>query len=307
MSQTQSIPVIDVSALDSADAAERQACGDAIGAACRDIGFFYATGHGVPPALLDAVMAEAEGFFAQPLPAKMQVALSRETGWQGYFPLAGEVTDPTMGGDPKEGFDIALSGEGATPWPARPETLRPVLTTYYEAVSDLGRTLSRGFALSLRLPEDFFAAKLNHPTAILRILHYPPTHTVADPASLPPFGCGAHSDYGYLTILAQDGQGGLQVQTRAGEWVDATPMPGHFVCNIGEMMARWTNDAFRATPHRVVRLKPEARYSVPFFFHPDPDVEIAVLPTCLAPGEIPRYSPTTSGAYLQARQEGAYA
>lgn len=299
------IPSVDVSLLHGT-VTDRQNCAEQIGRACREIGFFHIVNHGISPRLRAQVFDIAQRFFARDLGEKMDVALSADSGYVGYFPLKGEVTDPAAGGDPKEGYDISFAGDAVTRWPVYPTETRDVLTEYFNAVADLGRTLSRGFALALDLPEDFFAAKIDQPTAILRLLHYPPVDKVFDPTLLPPTGCGAHSDYGYLTILAQDSQGGLQVQDRAGQWVDVPPIDNAYVCNIGEMMSMWTNDRFRATLHRVTRVKPEARYSIPFFFHPNPDVLIETLPTCVDPGK-PLPPPITSGDYLQRRQVEAYA
>jgi isopenicillin N synthase-like dioxygenase len=297
------IPAIDAAQLDGT-AAERAACAAAIGQACEEVGFFHIVNHGIDPALQARVFAVAREFFATPLDAKMQVALSAATGFLGYFPVKGEVTDPLAGADPKEGFDIAFGPDNR--WPTEPAALRTILTEYYAAMSALGRRLSRGFALALGLQEDFFAAKLDRPTAILRLLHYPPVDQAPDPDALPLTGCGAHSDYGYLTLLAQDSQGGLQVETTAGRWVKIPPLDGAIVCNIGEMMALWTNQRFRATPHRVIRVAPGSRYSIPFFFHPNPDVLIETLPTCRGPGDAPLPAAITSGAYLHRRQTGAY-
>jgi isopenicillin N synthase-like dioxygenase len=297
------IPAIDIAKLDGV-AAERLDCAKAIGRACQEVGFFHIVNHGVDPALQARVFDVAARFFATPLGRKMKVALSAQTGFLGYFPLQGEVTDPLAGADPKEGFDIAFGADNR--WPDEPAELRTILTAYYAAMSKLGRSLSRGFALALDLPEDFFAAKLDRPTAILRLLHYPPVDRVPDPGSLPLSGCGAHSDYGYLTILAQDSQGGLQVETQARTWIDVPPIDGAIVCNIGEMMALWTNGRFRATPHRVVRVAPGSRYSIPFFFHPNADVLIETLPTCRGPAGGPLPAPVTSGDYLYRRQTGAY-
>jgi isopenicillin N synthase-like dioxygenase len=297
------IPAIDAAKLDGT-AAERARCAAAIGQACEEVGFFHIVNHGIDPALRAHVFHVAERFFATPLDNKMAVALSAATGFRGYFPVKGEVTDPLAGADPKEGFDIAFGPDNR--WPAEPADLRTILTAYYAAMIALGRRLSRGFALALGLPEDFFAAKLDRPTAILRLLHYPPVERVPDPDAIPLSGCGAHSDYGYLTMLAQDSQGGLQVETQARRWVDVPPMDGAIVCNIGEMMALWTNHRFRATPHRVIRVAPGPRYSVPFFFHPNPDVLIETLPTCRGTSSEPLPAPITSGEYLYRRQTGAY-
>ncbi|HTZ79861.1 MAG TPA: 2-oxoglutarate and iron-dependent oxygenase domain-containing protein [Stellaceae bacterium] len=308
-----SIPIVDISALRDGDTARRAACGRAIDAACRNVGFFYAKGHGVDPAVLSGVFAAARAFFARPEAEKLQVHMKASPLFRGYFPLGGEITDPAVGGDVKEGFDIALdlppddpdvrAGKplhGPNQWPAGAE-FRTALTRYYDALSELGRLISRGLALGLRLPEMFFAANLDRPTAILRILHYPPQD-----APIGPPGCGAHSDYGYLTILAQDEVGGLQVQNRAGEWIDAPPIAGTFVCNLGEMMGQWTNDQYPATKHRVINLSGCERYSVPFFFHPNFDVEVRCLPSCHGPGNPPRYAPVTSGEYVLRRLSESY-
>jgi len=318
MKDFDAIPLVDVSALGGRGEG-RRLCGKAIGAACREVGFFYVVNHGVAESLVREVFALAAEFFALPLEEKMAVAMKRSPWFRGYLPLGGETTDPVTGADPKEGFDVSLELppsdlanapfahlRGPNQWPTRPARLRAALTAYYEALCDLGRRLSEGFALALDLPEDFFSSRLSHPTAILRILHYPPRKTLPAMAAFPDVGCGAHSDYGYLTILAQDSVGGLQVQNRAGRWIDAVPTPGTFVCNIGELMARWTNDRFLATQHRVVSRHAGSRYSVPFFFHPNPEVMIDCLPGCLSTGEARRYAPIQSGTHIESRLREGY-
>ena len=315
------IPIVDIAGLFSADAAARRACGHAIGAACRDVGFFYAVGHGVDEALRGEVFAAARRFFDLPTQEKMAVAMAKSRNFRGYLPLDGEVTDPLVGADPKEGFDIArelpwddpdvIAAKpllGPNQWPSRPRGFRDVLTRYYDSLTGLGRALSRGFALALDLDEDFFAQSMRRPTAILRLLRYPAQDEskIMRDADGDPLGCGAHSDYGYLTILAQDAVGGLQVQNRAGRWVDARPVAGAYVCNIGEMMAQWTNDRFAATKHRVLSAPGRERFSVPFFFHPDYDTVLDCLPSCHSPSEPPRYAPTTSGRYLLKRLSESY-
>jgi isopenicillin N synthase-like dioxygenase len=133
------------------------------------------------------------------------------------------------------------------------------------------------------------------------MLHYP-----AGQASQPgEVGAGTHTDYGNLTILATDGVAGLQVQRRDGVWLDAPHIDGTFVCNIGDCLMRWTNDIYISTPHRVLRPQTE-RYSVAFFGDPNPDAKVEVIPSCLAPGETPRYAPTTGAAYLRSRLDANY-
>ena len=312
------IPVIDVAPLFAGDLAGRRACGKAIGRACREVGFFYIVNHGVAAQEIARVFAVAKRFFARPEAEKMAIALARSPFMRGYFPLEGEILDPTIGGDWKEGFDVALDLplddpavvartplHGPNQWPARPPEFRSIVQGYFDRLIGLGRDLSRGFALALDLPEEFFVRRMARPTAILRLLRYPPNpHAAAMEKSQP--GCGAHSDYGYLTILAQDDVGGLQVQNRDGTWIDAKPIPGAYVCNIGDMMAQWTNDHFAATRHRVVSSPDRERYSIPFFFHPDFDTEVACLPSCQSAADPPRYAPTTTGAHILRRLQEAY-
>ena len=312
------IPIIDISALFAADPAARFACGREIGRACRDVGFFYVVNHGIAQARIDEVFAAAQRFFALSEAEKMAVALTRSPFMRGYFPLEGEVLDPALGADYKEGFDMALDLplddpdvvarkplHGPNQWPSRPPEFRSIVQRYFDDLTALGRTLSRGFALSLDLPEAFFTRRMQRPTAILRLLRYPPNPLAAAMAATQP-GCGAHSDYGYLTILAQDSVGGLQVRNRAGSWIDAKPVPGAYVCNIGDMMAQWTNDRFAATQHRVVSSPDRERFSIPFFFHPDFDTEVACLPSCQSADNPPRYAPTTTGAHILQRLQEAY-
>lgn len=312
------IPIIDISGLFAADEAARLACGREIGLACRDVGFFYVVNHGIAQARIDEVFAVARRFFALPEAEKMAVALAHSPFMRGYFPLEGEILDPALGADYKEGFDMALDLplddpavvarkplHGPNQWPARPPEFRRIVQRYFDDLIALGRSLSRGFALSLDLPEEFFVRRMQRPTAILRLLRYPPNPLAAAMAKAQP-GCGAHSDYGYLTILAQDEVGGLQVRNRAGKWIDAKPVPGAYVCNIGDMMAQWTNDRFAATQHRVVSSPDRERYSIPFFFHPDFDTEVACLPSCQSADNPPRYPPTTTGAHILQRLREAY-
>ena len=149
------------------------------------------------------------------------------------------------------------------------------------------------FALALRLPEDYFDAYLHEPMATVGPLRYPPQRD-----DVHAIGAGAHTDFGCLTILAQEAQPGLQIKTVQGEWLDAPPIDGTLVINIGDMLARWTNDVWGSTVHRVINRSGQDRYSIAFFYDPEFTTPIVCLDSCCDADHPPRYAPTTGGQHL---------
>lgn len=303
-----SVPVIDLGPLRGADAAAKRRTAEAIGRACEDVGFIYIADHGVPAAQVAGIFAAARRFFALPLDAKMKIHGANSPHFRGYFPMQEEKTDVTAEGDLKEGFDLMRelgpddpdlrAGKplhGPNQWPDDLPGFRDTVLGYYAAMEGLAKLLLRGMALSLGLDEHWFADKTRKPMAYLRLLRYPPQKGTIDEREI---GCGAHSDYGCLTVLAQDDAGGLQLRNSAGEWIEAPPIPGAFVINLGDQMARWTNERFQATPHRVINRSGRERYSIPFFFDPDYDAVIECLPGCQGPGNPAKYPPITGGEHL---------
>lgn len=299
------IPVIDIAPLlhgDFSPAAQ-------IGRACREIGFFYIKNHGIAQSEIDAVYAQAKRFFDLPVAEKEKSAIEKSTCHRGWFRLGGENLDPAKQaqGDFKEGFKIGrdlppdhervkagLPLHGPDVWPDLPGW-QSVMQGYYDKMVDLGALLLSAFAVSLGLKPDYFSPWLGITMTTLGPLHYPPQSGRITEARL---GAGAHTDFGCLTLLHQDNAGGLQVQGLDGTWLDAPPIPGTFVVNIGDMMERWTNGVFRSTPHRVINISGQERYSLPFFFDPDFYAPVECLPTCLQPGETPKFPPTTAGQHL---------
>lgn len=278
------LPVIDVSALVRGETPPE--IGAAIRRACEEHGFFYVRGHGVDPALERALEAESRRFFALPAAVKQTIAMARGgRAWRGYFPVGGELTSGRP--DLKEGlyFGAELGPEhpkvaagvrmhGANLFPATQPSLRPVVLAYLEAMTELGHALMRGIAGGLGLhPSHFRRRYMSDPLILFRIFHYPPE----EPAAEPTWGVGEHTDYGVLTILKQDDAGGLEVRTRAG-WIAAPPLPGAFVCNLGDMLERMTGGLYKSTPHRVRNRSGRGRLSFPFFFDPDFDATIEPLP-----------------------------
>jgi isopenicillin N synthase-like dioxygenase len=285
------VPLIDVRALvnRSSDAAARRAVAARIGAACRESGFFYVTGHGVDAGLLAHLEELSRRFFARPLDEKMAIRMARGgTAWRGYFPVGGELTSGRP--DLKEGlyFGAELGPDhplvragtplhGPNLFPSEPHGLRQAVLDYMAALTHLGHSLMTGIALSLGLEEDYFAARYTaDPLVLFRIFNYPSGPGTAEDGQ-PVWGVGEHTDYGVLTILAQDNAGGLQVKSRPGgevRWIEAPPIPGSFVCNIGDMLDRMTRGVYRSTPHRVLNRSGRDRLSLPFFFDPGWTTEV---------------------------------
>jgi isopenicillin N synthase-like dioxygenase len=302
------IPVIDLAPFLHGTPAQRAAIARQIGDACRNIGFFYIINHGVPASLIAETFEQSKRFFSQPPDVKAAVAIEHSSCHRGYFSTGGENLNPakqTTAGDLKEGYKIGrdLGPEhplvragtplhGPNQWPNLPGW-RETMTSYYGAMEALGRELLHAFALSLNIQEQNFDGWLTAPMTTLGPLHYPPQRGHITEAQL---GAGAHTDYGCLTLLAQDDAGGLQVRNGAGQWVDTPPLPGSFVVNIGDMMERWTNGIFTSTLHRVINVSGRERYSMPFFFDPDFHTPVACLETCLGDGA--RFPPTTAGRHL---------
>lgn len=311
----EAIPVIDLERFRDGDDAE--AAAKAIGRACRDVGFFYVSGHGVPDAVTEAAFRAARAFFALPLDEKNRYPIADTYPHQrGYVPLLGEELGMDETADLKESFDLGLDLPVDDPdvvagkpfhrpnvWPAGVPGFREAITAYHDEMLRLSRVLGRAIALSLELPAAFFVERMQKPIANLRLLHYPP-YVAADDRRV--VSAGAHSDYGFITILAQDDVGGLQVQSPDGTWIEAPPIPGTFVINIGEMLANWTNDLFVATRHRVMNVGTRDRYSMPLFLDMDYDVEVSCIDTCLKPGEAPRYPAVRAGDHIARRLDETF-
>ena len=305
------VPVVDISA-------DPRVVGAELDEICRTAGFFQVTGHGVPDRVAELAWTTATSFFDLPLEDKLSVARPAPDYPYGYIPLAGESLSQSVAGaappDLKEVFNAGPPARPSRPfadpgeawaycpslWPAALPELRVTWTAYYDAMRDLGNRLMSLFARGLELPPGYFADQTGQAANALRAINYPARDTAPLPGQ---FRAGAHTDYGTLTILRQDAVGGLEVLDLGGRWVGVPPVPGAFVINIGDLMARWTNDRWRSTLHRVVDPAAAAarRQSMAYFQNANWSAAISCLPTCLEPGEKPRYRPVLAGPHLMGK------
>ena len=282
-----SVPLIDIGALETGAGAA--SIGAMIDAACRGTGFFVVVGHGIDPGLFESLDSSSRRFFALPETAKAKIAMSvGGRAWRGWFPLGGEVTSGIP--DRKEGLYLGEELDESDPrvragtplhgrnlFPAEVPELAPAVLAWIDALTALGHRLMAAIAVGLGLPPDWFRAYLTRdPTVLFRIFRYPDTHAVTL-SGAGEWGVAEHTDYGLLTMLAQDDRGGLQVRGGHG-WVDVDPVSNSFVCNIGDMLERMTGGRYRSTPHRVRNTSGRDRLSFPFFFDPSWDARIEPLP-----------------------------
>ncbi len=281
----QTLPIINVAPLLSGG--DASAVAREIERACRDLGFFYATGHSINADTLAHIDAASRRFFALPEAEKMKIAMARGgRAWRGYFPVGGELTSGKP--DRKQGlyFGEELGADdarvraglplhGANLFPDAVPELGPLVLRFMDEATRTAHAIMEGVALSLGLDAQYFRRIYTaNPTLLFRIFEYP---AGGDDG----WGVGEHTDYGLLTLLAQDEHGGLQVKTPNG-WIEAPPIPGALVCNIGDMLDRLTGGFYRSTPHRVRNVSGKSRLSFPFFFDPGFDAEIVPLPTAQA-------------------------
>jgi isopenicillin N synthase-like dioxygenase len=313
------IPVIDLAPFMAASTREeRLRTARAVRAACIDIGFFHVIGHGFTAPELDAVLAQGLAFFALPLDEKMKV-LSPDVDRPGFVRTGGMDPDKNRDKvvDIKERFSLTRElrpGEqarpdartGKTQWP--PRELLPVfeatMKDYIARLQRVTEALNRAFALSLDLPEDYFDGLYRHPDMTLTMNFYPPVEPSRLKATQWSFS--PHADYTAFTVLLQDGSGGLQARNCTGQWIDVTPRQGSFVVNVGNVLARWTNDLYSSTLHRALHIGDVSRISAAFFVYPDAGTVVRCLDTCQGPDNPPRYEDVTTAQYVRALREDAH-
>jgi len=275
--------------------------------ACRQTGFFYVANHGVSENALNAVFGATRRYFAMPLDVR-QGHLMHPYFRRGYMPQ-GVTQQPGYEADLKEsyevGLDLALDDpdvvarrplHAPNQWPAELPWLREAAETYFNQTKALGERLLRLIARALDLDDGFFLRYNRKPMVQMRMFHYPPQKT-SDAA----LGAAPHTDFGMITLLAQDPIGGLELKKRDGEWIAAPYIDGTLVVNIGDLFQRWTNDRYVSNFHRVTNRTGRERYSIPMFYNLDYDAPVTCLPTCSSDENPPRYEPIKFGDYIVGR------
>ena len=302
------IPKIDISEIEEKEFSRRLL--QDFFSAYNKYGFGYIINHGIEKTLIEQLFQVSKQFHSQPLSEKMRVALDHNH--RGYIAIntstdvnskLADVKKPNqsesfmmMREDKSELPDVYLSGPNQ--WP-KLENFKEVLEKYTFNMTKLGRNLMRLALLSSGVKDLSVMQSLDTPTIWLRLLHYPPI-SKNSPSDL--YGSAPHTDFGCLTILAQDEIGGLQVQTREGEWIDVPKLEGSFVVNVGDMLSRYTNGLLRSTPHRVINKSGKERFSCPFFFDPHTN---AVVQPLKGTGK-PKFSPIKFGEFLREELEASY-
>ena len=287
----RTLPILDLSSWREGDRASLAGIGAEVGAACRDVGFFYVVNHGVDRELIERAFAQSHRFFALPLAERQALAIETIGGNRGYSGMLHEALDPGRGPDMKEAFNVGLEIAPDDPdllskqpfrslnaWPSLPN-FRETLLAYYDACAALGARLHRAFACDLGLKFRLLRRQIRSPDVDLAAL--------ALSGAAPRLG-------------AADRRG------RAHRlWIEAPVVPGAFIVNIGDCLMRWTNDIYVSTPHRVVNRSARERYSIAFFYDPNPDATVETIPSCVRQGERVRYPPILAADYLKQRLDAS--
>lgn len=304
------IPVIDVGPFIRNEAGSA-AVVKAIETACRDTGFFLVTGHGVSPEITSRLYNLARAFFDEP--QNWKTTIGRGTGVTGgvaFSPIAEEALAATLGiktpGDYKESLNFGENLPGDA-WPNKPDGLEKAFRDYFKEMETLSKHMRRIFCQAIGLDQDYFEPSFEGHGSALRVINYPEQSEAPLPGQL---RAGVHTDYGFMTILRSEASaGGLQVQNRNGEWLDAPSIEGAYVINIADAFMRWTNDEWVSTPHRVANppsgFKGTARrQSIPFFLNPSKETVIECLPPFVKGGA--KYEPITYGEYIDLKTKQAF-
>ncbi len=308
----EEIPVLDLGPYLAGEPGAREALGLELRHALEDVGFYFIVNHGVSQALIDGAFGAAKQFHDQPLEKKMALRLNDHN--LGYLPFKGSTTrHSTLNANNKPNLVEAYFAKndlspdhpdvvakkpfrGLNQWPEEPDLpgFRAAVSAYNQALENLALSLIPLYAVALGLAPDWFDKAFQEPMYTLRMSHYPKQDVVQDNE----FGLAPHSDTSFMTLLAQNRLAGLSIRLPNGKWLDAPSLPGSFLVNGGDLLRRWTNDRFLATPHRVINRSGEERYAIPFFFDCGYNWSMECVPTCHGAENPPLYPPITYPEYM---------
>jgi len=301
---SNAIPTLSLRAVESAGFVRE------LGAAYANHGFVIITDHGIPQPLIDRFLGMYKTFFAWPDTDKRRYHIAGSGGARGYTPFGVETAKGSRHFDLKEFWHVGRElPQGHlyrhymadNVWIDGIEGFKNTCIEMFETFDRSGRRLLTAIARVLDLPADYFEDKVQLGNSVLRVIHYPPM----PPNPTESIRAGAHEDINVITLLLGAEEPGLQVLTRQDKWLSVNPVPGSMVVNVGDMLQRLTNGRLRSTSHRVINPVSEraqnARYSMPFFLHFNPDFPIAALPSCVGPGKPEPLPPILAEEYLQER------
>lgn len=319
------IPVIDISGIFSKSITDRQDLAGQVRDAATNNGFFYIKNHGIPSHVTSDAHEACLEFFRQPREIKERASSANSKHFNGYKPPGSQRVNPFESVDVRETFswtydpkfDPTVEDPSAVPpevarhlrcedyhWDATSNNphFKEAIVTYWRSCLAVARELVKIFALSLDLPEDFFAAKFQYPDAALALNYYPGISAPQSPDDPnAQVSIGSHTDFQLFTMLWQDAIGGLQVLNRQGQWINAKPIPGTFVVNIADYMQRITNDRYVSTVHRAQNWSGQERISMPFFFGFSPNESCGVLDSCVDEGQEKKYDEITCIEWVKKR------
>lgn len=302
------IPVLDLGPFFAGEPGALEKVASDLQWASENVGFYYIANHGVPESLVDQTFATAKFFHDQPIEEKMKVKVNEDL--QGYMAMRASTirhSDLNTHKKPNQNEAFFMQREidsshpdfgkpyfTANQWPENMPGFKEKVLEYYNALDELTLKMLPIYGVALEMGPDFFFPAFKRSHSALRMTHYPPVEYTEGE-----FGIAPHTDSGFITLLAQNKVGGLQIRTTKGEWLDAPVIPGTFIVNTGDILHRWTNSRFINTPHRAKNVMTTApRYAIPFFVHPDPHYRMECIPSCLRDGKEPRYPAQTTAEYM---------
>ncbi len=305
-----SIPVVDLADFHGTESKSRFI--QALGKAFEEVGFVAVRNHRLDDELVTALYRECRSFFELPDDVKKKYEIEGLAGQRGYTGKGKEHAKGRNTGDLKEFYHIGqeIHGDPIAPrypeniWPAEVEEFKTYTLEAYRKLEETGRDLLKAIAVFLELPEEYFEKDVRNGNSILRAIHYYP---IENPDEVPADAVRAarHEDINLITLLMGASSEGLEILNKSDQWIPVTALPGQIVVNVGDMLSRLTNNRLRSTTHRVVNPPREkmgfSRYSIPFFMHPKPDMDLTCLENCVDDQNPKKFADTTAGAYLTER------